>query len=351
MQLNKLALQNFRNYPKDTFSFENMTTVIVGPNTAGKTNLLEAVSLLANGKSFKAEKDTEMVMFDREIARVKGEIVDDRVREVVIAKHDRQGREGMMRRYLVNNLPKRRVDFASNFQALLFSPSHLDIIVGSPGLRRNFFNEVLEPSDREYRLSISAYEKALRARNALLHSVREGRRRDEGAFEYWDGLLVKHGEVITSKRTEFTKYINQFTKDLMDFEVVYDSSEMSYDRLSQYKSAEEASGMTLVGPQRDDFLIYLDGNQKREAKNYGSRGQQRLVVLQLKLAQLSYMEQALGHLPVLLLDDIFSELDDEHIGEVMTIVGRQQTIITTTHKEFLKKMPTKTGVLELEQAK
>lgn len=367
MYLKTLSLQNFRNYAKSEFDLNQDLTVVLGPNTSGKTNLLEAIYLLSRGKSFKAEKDTEVVTFDKEIARVKGK-AGDTVLEVVVSKRDKEGREGLYRRFLVNNLPKRRVDFAGHFHTLLFSPSHLDIIIGSPGLRRVFFDEVLEPTDRDYRISISQYEKALRARNALLHGIKNGARRDQNGFSYWDGLLIKNAELITRKRMEFTKYINDFPKNLIDFEVAYDKNEMSEDRLLYYKAAEEASGMTLVGPQRDDFLIYLGGKGKstpssksshlgrggveenlREAKNYGSRGQQRLVVLQLKLIQLAYMEHVLGERPMLLLDDIFSELDDAHIGDVIGVIGGQKTVITTTHKEFLKRLPKGASVLELGQ--
>lgn len=351
MFLSKFALQNFRNYESFHLEFKKPLTVIIGPNTAGKTNFLEGIALLSRGKSFKAERDVEMVSFGQDIARVKGILEDETVLEVVVSKYDRTGREALMRRYLVNNLPKRRIDFASNFQALLFSPSHLDIIIGSPGLRRNFFDEVLEVVDRDYRQALSAYEKALKARNALLHGVKEGKRREASVFEYWDNLLIKNADVVSGKRQEFTEYINVIEKELIDFAISYDASEMSEERLLQYKDAEEASGMTLVGPQRDDFLLFLDPKQEREAKNYGSRGQQRLIVLQLKLIQLAYMEKILGQRPVLLLDDIFSELDDKHISEVVKVVGLQQTIVTTTHKEFLKNISFEPAVLELSLEK
>lgn len=346
MNLKHLSLQNFRNYAKHSIEFENPLTVVLGPNTAGKTNLLEAIYLLSTGKSFRALADLEVISFDKDISRVKGELEDGVVLEVVVSRRDKEGRPGLYRKYLINGLPKRRADFAGYFHTLLFSPSHLDIISGSPGLRRVFFDEVLEPTDRDYRIALVAYEKALKARNALLHAVREGRKsRDESVFEYWDSLLIKNADVISEKRREFVEYINGFKKDLIDFSVEYDKSEMSRERLVQYKHAEEASGMTLVGPQRDDFLIYLE--KGKEAKNYGSRGQQRLVVLQLKLAQLAYIEKVLGERPMLLLDDIFSELDDEHIGEVIGVIGKQKTVITTTHKEFLKRLPKDASVLEL----
>lgn len=339
MSITSLVLQNFRSYTQEVFQFSNLT-VIVGPNTAGKSNLIEALYLLSSGKSFRAEKDTQMVRFGQEMARVKGKIQDrddETILEVVVAKTASDTREAFSKRFLINNLPKRRVDFMERFHALLFVPSHLDIIVGSPSLRRNFFDEVLEAVDRDYRIASIHYEKALRQRNALLHTVRETGRRDAKVFEYWDDLLIQNGQVLTKKREEFLAYCNQHENTLIEFQVEYDKSIISEARLEQYKAGEEASGVTLVGPHRDDFVVYLDKEKEKAARSFGSRGQQRLVVLQLKLLQLQFMEERLGVRPVLLLDDIFSELDDNHIQHVLDVVGKQQTIMTTTHKEFITK--------------
>ena len=386
MFLSHLSLQNFRNYTKSQFTFNRGTTVIVGPNTAGKSNLIEAIYLLSSGKSFRTETNIQMIRFGEEIGRVKGAITSssqpspsmgegggegakvEHELEVVLTIGQVAGVKAPFAKYLVNGVPKRRVDFMENFHALLFAPSHLDIIVGSPSLRRNFLDEVLESVDREYRLASIAYEKALRQRNALLHLVRETGRRDPKRLEYWDNLLIQNGQLITVKREAFLEFINQQKKELIDFVVEYDRSTISEARLTQYKDAEEATGVTLVGPHRDDFIVLMDssvhpsphggrgqgegakkGEEYKEFRYYGSRGQQRLVVLQLKLLQLQFMEEKLGVRPVLLLDDIFSELDDSHIQHVMEIIGQQQTIITTTHREFIDQRKLKDmHVIELE---
>lgn len=341
MYLQSLSLQNFRNYTKSVFDFNKGTTVIIGPNTSGKSNLIEALFLLSSGKSFRAENDLQMIRFGQQIARAKGKVQnfqsDEAILEVVIATSEVSSTSSFHKRFLVNNVSKRRVAFMEHFHALLFIPSHLDIIVGSPSLRRNFLDEVLESVDREYRLAAIAYEKALRQRNALLHLVKETGRRDPKRFEYWDSLLIQNGQIMTTKREAFLAFINNQKKELIGFSVAYDPSTISEARLAQYRSAEEGSGVTLVGPHRDDFAVYLDSKKEKDARSFGSRGQQRLVVLQLKLLQLQFMEEKLGIRPILLLDDIFSELDDNHIHHVMEIVGKQQTIITTTHEEFLNK--------------
>jgi len=340
MSITSLSLQHFRSYTQSTFHFSSQTTVIIGPNTAGKSNLIEAIFLLSTGKSFKAEKDLQMIQFGKSIGRAKGLITNEGEKdtlEVVVAEAAAtMTSRAYTKRFLVNNIPKRRVDFAGKLPSLLFVPSDLDIIISSPSQRRGFLDTVLEITDRQYRISSIAFDKALRHRNALLDVVKETGIRNEEQFVYWDHLLIEHGSYLTQKREELIDYMNTEGKDLIDCVVTYDKSVVSKERLEQYRGPELGSGVTLVGPHRDDFFVKIVKNgEKRNVKSFGSRGQQRLVVLQLKLLQLTYMERELGERPLLLLDDIFSELDEEHIQDVLAIVGKQQTILTTTHKEFL----------------
>ncbi len=346
MYLTSLSLQNFRSYAKATFAFAPETTFVVGVNTAGKSNLIEAIFFMASGKSFRAEKDMQAIQFGKEIARVKGRLEDTEL-EVMLTEGFVGGKPAPLKKYLVNGVPKRRVDFAGHLFAVLFAPSDLEIIIGSPGQRRRFLDAVLEQVDREYRLATTTYEKALRQRNALLDITRETGRRSEKQFEYWDELLIKNGQLITEKREAFIDFLNTSAKDIFTCEVVYDKSTISEQRLEQYKDAELGAAVTLVGPHRDDFSVVM--GKEKNVKTYASRGQQRLVILQLKLLQLAFMEQALGFRPLLLLDDIFSELDSGHIQLVMDMTRQQQTIVTTTHEEFIGKQSTKQAhVIKLE---
>lgn len=342
MLLTSLSLQNFRSYTKSQFSFDQETTFVVGPNTAGKSNLLEAIFFLASGKSFRAEKDIQCIQFGKEIARITGKI-DDTKLEVMLTQGFVGGKPAPMKRYLVNGVPKRRVDFSGHLSAVLFAPSDLDMIIGGPTLRRRFLDAVLEQVDRGYRVATTTYEKALRQRNALLQIARETGKRSEKQFAYWDELLITNGQIITKKREAFISFINDAKKDVFDCMLVYDHSLISEQRLLQYKDAEMGSGVTLVGPHRDDFHILMD--KDNDVKTYASRGQQRLVVLQLKMLQLTYMENALSFRPLLLLDDIFSELDAGHIKLVMGMIGKQQTIVTTTHEEFIGKTDSKQALV------
>jgi DNA replication and repair protein RecF len=346
MILKNLSLQNFRSYKKDSFNFSKDTTLIIGPNTAGKSNLIEAIFFLAAGCSFRIDKDDQLVRFGKDLARIKGKI-NEKDLEVIIAREGVSGKNRPFKKYLVNGVSKRKADFVGNFFAVLFAPSDLEIITEGPSKRRNFINNILVQTDREYRLATGFYEKGLRIRNALLHKVRETGIRSDKEFLYWDNLLIIQGQKITRKREEFVEYLENSKKEIFDFKIFYDKSTISEERLAQYKDVEVGAGVTLVGPHRDDFIVNLD---EHDLKYFGSRGQQRLAILQLKILELIYIEKIARDKPALLLDDIFSELDEEHIKLILSMIGGQQTIMTTTHEEFIpKKLLSKTSVIELKK--
>ncbi|MDP2585424.1 MAG: DNA replication and repair protein RecF [Candidatus Levybacteria bacterium] len=368
MHLENISLQNFRSYEKADFSFSSATTLIVGPNTAGKSNLIEAIFFLACGRSFRIDKDDQLIKFEKEIARIKGKAArlpapersdggqEDEDLEVVIAKAGVGGQLRSFKKYLVNGVGKRKADFIGNFFAVLFAPNDLEIIIAGPSKRRDFIDNILIQTGRDYRLASGFYEKGLRIRNALLHKAKETGIRSGKEFAYWDNLLIVQGQKITKKREDFIKYLNDSKKDILDFKIFYDKSIISKERLLQYKDAEIGSGITLVGPHRDDFIINLiNKKEEHDIKFFGSRGQQRLAILQLKILELNYIEQETGDKPTLLLDDIFSELDEEHINLVLdqTLLRRGyggQAIITTTHKEFIpKKLLGQISVIELKR--
>ena len=353
MVLQSLSLQNFRSYKRAAFTFSPETTFIIGENTAGKSNLIEAISFLSRGKSFRAEKELHVIRFGADIARVQGKVngEDALQLETVFALLPTEiGESFFQKRYLVNGLPKRRVDFAGQLPSVLFTPEDLEIIIASPSIRRNFLDAVLEQVDREYRIALTAYTKAIRQRNALLELVRETGQRRAEQFNYWDTLLIQNGQLITRKREALIEFVNTQKKDFIAFEISYDSSRISPERLLQYKEAEVAAAATLVGPHRDDFSVHINvGKEKKDVRLFGSRGQQRLVILQLKLLQLTFIEEHLGTRPLLLLDDIFSELDNHHIAHVLGLIGKQQTIITTTHEEFITNKEKETTVIELDK--
>lgn len=298
--------------------------------------------MLSVGKSFRSEKEKDLIHQGSSLARIQGTVGDTEL-EIIVATPEISAHHSMLKKFLINGIARRRVDFMGKLPLVLFTPLDLDVVIGSPGQRRRFLNEVLEQVDHEYRLALSNYEKGIRQRNALLEQAREEGRRDPSRFEYWDQMVIENGQKVSSKREEFISFLNQMPKDIFPFHMEYDSSIISKERLLQYKDAEMGAGVTLVGPHRDDFFLFMNKSDQNEVKSFGSRGQQRLVILQLKVLQLSFMEDRLGQRPLLLLDDIFSELDAGHIQLVLDTIGKQQTILTTTHKEFvteqLKKKP------------
>jgi DNA replication and repair protein RecF len=225
----------------------------------------------------------------------------------------------------------------------------LELITNSPSTRREYLDSVLVQVDREYRRSLLVYQKGLRQRNRLLFLIREEKASQQQLF-FWDKLLIKNGNIITQKRQRYLDFLNSHLDIFADLEVYYDLSGISIERLEKYKEEELAAGVTLVGPHRDDFITYQRKNQElRSIHSFGSRGEQRLAVLSLKLCELDFIEQETRERPILLLDDIFSELDEKHRQMVLKIIPKQQTIITTTDINFIKEYSGEIGIISLDE--
>ncbi|MBI3577304.1 DNA replication and repair protein RecF [Candidatus Gottesmanbacteria bacterium] len=334
MIVGEIALQNFRSYTKKTFQFSPQTTLIVGPNAAGKTNILEAIFLMATGKSFRADQDREVVRWEAEVGRIKSQITnhnDQTNLELVITSGEVQGEKTPLKKFLVNGVPRRMIDFVGNLRVVLFWPEDLELVTDSPSLRRRYLDSVLVQVDREYRRNLLSYERGLRQRNRLLDFINEETAHRHQLL-FWDQLLIKAGGYLTEKRAQFIEFINTYHVSHITYHITYDKSVISESRLAQYAGEEVAAKATLVGPHRDDFVAFKD---TRELSKFGSRGEQRLAILWLKLAELAYIEKAAGERPVLLLDDIFSELDDEHRALVFDLIGKQQTIITSADEHAI----------------
>lgn len=326
--IQKIRLQNFRNIPDGVFDFSPKITVVVGLNASGKTNLLEAIFFISSGKSFKANIEKEIINEEKDFARVKGLLNEDVKLEVILAREKHK-------KFLVNGVAKRLIDFAGNFKAVIFRPEDLDLVTSSPSLRRKFLDNVLSLVDREYHRSILSYEKGLRQRNKLLLKIRE-ENLARSQLLFWDQLLIKNADIISAKREEFINFVNEIKPfENKNLQLEFDKSVISEARLREYANEEVASGTTLVGPHRDDFIFKFN---KHNLSSFGSRGEQRMGVLWLKLAELLFLEYKTGVKSTLLLDDIFSELDESHRKIVFEISQNQQTIITTADPNFLVDM-------------
>ncbi|SRR5258706_1387706 len=352
MILRSIVLQNFRNYTQQKFDFSENVTIIVGQNTAGKTNIAEALYFIAVGKSFRTSNEEEVIKFGKEVGHIQALVEEDEEKikiEVILAGPPATLR--FTKKFLMNGVTKSRKALQGILPIVLFTPEELEIITAGPSLRREFLDNVLEQVDKEYSASRITYEKALRQRNALLETAQEVGVRNTKQFEYWDSVLIENGNIITKGRQLFLDFINNSKKKIFSCRVVYDHSIISKERLIQYENAELASGRTLVGPHRDDFFVEFDKeSQFRDIRHFGSRGQQRLAILQLKILQIEYILEKLKKKPLLILDDIFSELDERHIKHVLEKVAGQQTIITTTHEEFIpKKLLSEFSMIELEK--
>lgn len=341
--LEKLYLKDYRNFIDKLFEFSPDTTVIIGPNASGKTNILESIHLLSTGKSFRATREEEMINYESELARAKAKLNNIKL-EVILTRGQmnmgtKKTKHLPKKRLLLDGTPKRLGDFIGNLKSVLFSPEDMDLIIESPSIRRRFLDQVLSQVDREYARSLLSYEKGLRRRNKLLWRIREhGASRNYLTF--WDKLLIKNGDYINTQRRELLDFIDN-TDDFngQDFSVSYDQSAISEARLEQYKDEEVAAATTLVGPHRDDFCVRIKKHASyRDLDKYGSRGEQRMGVLWLKLAQLAFIEKTTQEKPLLLLDDIFSELDKVHRSIVHELSKSQQTIITTADLHFVKDM-------------
>ena len=396
MELMSLSVQNFRTYKKQTFEFSPFITLIIGPNAVGKTNIIEAIYTCAIGKSFRAETESDMVRWGEEIARISAVVIigntnnvnptslrnaglrgaseyemvnktEDTRLELVITTGVVNGEKVPIKKYMVNGVSRRQIDFVGNLRIVLFSPSDLEIVTDSPSLRRQYLNSVLVQTDREYRRNLLSYERGLRQRNRLLDVIKEGKAQ-RSQLLFWDQLLIKTGSYLTDIRGSYIDFVNEYVLNDFHYRIIYDKSIISELRLEQYKEEEVAAGSTLVGPQRDDFIVTKsqisrrrqgyggqanlksqDAEEWRDVSRFGSRGEQRLAVLWLKLAELEFLTERSREAgsglakqdlasqdsarPILLLDDIFSELDEESRNIVLSIIDKQQTIITSAEEE------------------
>lgn len=332
MKITSLKLTSFRNHKKKNFSF-SQTSIFIGKNTSGKSSILEAITFLSHGKSYKAEKDFDCINEENEFANIEGEILDENEKmklKVILAFQN--GR--LTKKYLVNNVARSQNNFVSNLLTVLFTPEDLELINDSPSTRRAYLNSVLTQSNKEYRIALNIYEKALKRRNRMLYLTREGKKYFSGEeFEYWDNLIIDNGQIVTRFRQEFIDFVNDADKLIFPLQINYDKSIISRERLDKYKDAELASAKTLVGPQRDEIIF--ENIEGKSIKEFGSRGEQRLTVLQIKLIETLFLIEKTGRTPVLLLDDIFSELDETNIIKVLDLLPNHQVIITTTHEEFI----------------
>lgn len=331
MAIQKIFLKDFRNYSEKEIVFIDGVNVIYGDNANGKTNILEAIYLASVGESFRARKTEEMVRFGQEVGSVSVDMrIDNDSQDVMVVVNGGiiMGKKVNKRKYLINGVSRRRSDLLGLLPVVIFRPEDVELISGSSGNRRKYLDNILSQVDKQYENSLSTYDQALKRRNKILDAIRDGIS-SRHALTFWDALLIKHGNVVSEKRSELVDYINSLfsRSDLFkSLKVDYEMSSVSEARLNQYKDAELALGYTLVGPHKDDLSVRDSG---RVLATFGSRGEQRMAVLAMKMAEIYFLENKGGKKALLLLDDIFSELDIVHKKEVLRVTEGRQVVVTT----------------------
>lgn len=363
MQCAHLSLANFRNYIRLELDLAADAVVVVGENAQGKSNLLEAIYCLATTKSFRAGSDRELINWsageDVAFARLGARIIRQNgplKLEVSIAEGARAegGPIGVGKRFRVNGVPKRAFDVIGLVNVVHFAPQDVDLVVGAPVARRRYLDITIAQVDRRYVRTLARYGKTLLQRNHLLRRLRDhGARADQLGF--WDAELVNTGAYLILRRLDTVARLAALGHEAhRELAVQRELLRIGYRstccpeppadgdvdaRLAAiaraFKAALEGvaerevqAGASLVGPHRDDLTFEVDD---RDVSVYGSRGQQRTVALALKMAEGAFIREQSGEWPILLLDDVTSELDETRRAQVFSIVAPgQQVIVTTT---------------------
>ncbi len=350
-----LALENFRCYKKYQVDLDD-TTIFVGPNGIGKTNIVEAVWLLATGRSWRTPHDLEVILWEKDFCRISSKIENDVAKELELFLQKETVNGKQMKIFKLNKVKKRVIELLGEMPAVLFSPETIQMIGGAPQLRRRFLDIMLSEVDKKYALTLLDLSKILRERNKLLFYIKTGKSKED-ELEFWDQKLIVLSKFLIKKRQEAIKYFNlkidkvyqEISGKKEELKLRYMASveaERFEEHLIAVREREIEQTATLYGPHRDDLEIILD---KRELSSFGSRGEYRSTVLALKVLELEYLSDKKGERPILLLDDIFSELDKDRRMHLAKIVSGQQTIITTTDLDHVEKsLREKARIVELK---
>lgn len=352
MKLKWLKLEHFRNYDALELELDAPVTALVGLNAQGKTNLLESIAFLALGKSFRASKAMETLKWDRPHGRIRAGV-------------ERKGKETSLEIFLQRDPDTKKVkkqskwtspkNFIGTLRAVLFTPDHLDLVTGSPHARRQYLDRLLIQVDKNYLEALTNYQRILNHRNALLKRIQFGRAQ-EWELEMWDIRLVEEALKIWEIREPFMAFLKKTLEENYDSiagqgKTLTLEARLTKDRFEErliaHRSGDIQTGSTSLGPHRDDFTLFL---QDKELAESGSRGEQRSAVLVLKIAELKYIEEKTGEKPLLLLDDVFSELDEKRQEKLGELLQEYQCILTTTSLEHVAKIP-HVRILSVEQGK
>ncbi len=345
MKVVSLYLENYRNIEKAGFDLSGGVNVFYGRNAQGKTNLLESIYVFTSGKSFRPAKDKELVMHGKENATLNMTFfAENRNNEYdIIFYSDKKRREAK-----INGIPiKRNMDMAGNFYTVLFAPEHLNLIKEGPGERRRFLDQAISVLKPKYAKAIEDYEKILTQKNALLKDIYKYSQL-ESTLDVWNekqanvgaylmfmrnsyinklGKIAQrnHLELSSGKEELNLSYIHSGKQQENEFYTLEATRSYLANEIADMKAEEIGAGMSLVGPQRDDMDVTVNG---KSAKLFCSQGQQRSAVLSIKMAEGDLVFETTGEQPVMLLDDMLSELDRPRQTYILKKITDRQVIIT-----------------------
>lgn len=350
MKILKLRLENFRNFEDTTLTFSDGINILAGNNAQGKTNCIEAIYFCTCLKSYRVKREEQLIRFGKESASITLDFsVGERQEQLQILFQKDKPKE-----YRHNGLviPRLR-DLLGCFQSVIFTPDHLNLIKEGPNKRRNFLDMALCSLDLQYTDQLLNYQKVIKNRNALLSQCKENPSLAEMLF-IWDEKLAEAGSYIAKARQDYINeldgfakefykniskgaeklkliYLNQFTKDAVSREDFY---RLILHRLQKSREQDLAMGQTVSGIHKDDILILLAG---KSMKFFGSQGQIRSAVLSMKLAEAECIAERCGYYPILLLDDILSELDAGRQKFIFSRMEGHQTVLSTCELGKIRK--------------
>lgn len=337
MHINSLYLKNFRNYENLSLSLSSGTNIFIGDNAQGKTNILEGIYYCSLGKSQRTNKDKELIKWDAKEAYISTYISKSRLDKKIDIKIFKEGKKGIR----INSIKLNNIsDLIGIFNVVTFSPEDLKIVKESPLYRRKFLDIELCKLNKKYYYNLVQYNKSLNQRNVVL---KKWNGNNSNIIEIYDKQMSKFGSYVIKERIEYIKELNEKVKKIHknitlnteDIEIQYLTPIKNYDDiekdflrlLTENRKKDMERRVTSLGPHRDDFLINVNNTDVRK---YGSQGQQRTVVLSMKFASLEIIKDKSGEFPVLLLDDVLSELDLNRKKYILNSIKKVQTIITCT---------------------
>ena len=351
MKLTNLQLQNFRNYESVQLEFTDGVHVFIGENAQGKTNLMESIYALAMTKSHRTTNDKELIGWNKEFATIKGTVEKTTTKTNLELQFSKKGKIAK-----VNYLEQKRLSsYLGNLNVILFAPENLTLVKGSPQNRRKFVDMELGQMSSLYLYDLVEYNRVLKQRNTYLKQLAIKKKQPDEYLDVLSEMLSELASKIVFHRLDFMKQLEALAIPIHDqlslgrekFSVSYQAtipledgltpSQMKEIYINQFKknqTREADQATTLIGPHRDDLIFYLN---EVPVQTYGSQGQQRSTVLSLKLAEIELMKLSTGEYPLLLLDDVLSELDDDRQTHLIkAIENKVQTFITTTSLDGIK---------------